>query len=381
MNIEILGVDPKNKGAGLMLDALKSRLSERYPQARFCVSLSFDTDARVQNGLWGILPKQSKKKELFSKTAESLIPTKVFKKFGVIKSEDIDVVVDASGFAYGDFWGAGKLERRLGQNVENWKRDGKKIIVMPQAWGPFTDQAFSESVKKVVKHANVIFARDCQSLGHLEAISGKCANLSQAPDFTNVLETPVPKRLLKYAGSTFVIPNEKVIASFGEEARDSYLTYLSDTVTKLKQAQHSVVLLVHEGKKDLKLATEILERSKSSGDVEILNLQTPIETKAVISISRAIVSSRFHGLVSALAAGVPSLACGWSHKYEELLGDYNCKDFVVDFNDISERERRTNEFLIELDKPEFREMLSQASAKQKQLSEDMWRKVFEAIEA
>ena len=51
--------------------------------------------------------------------------------------KDIDVIFDLSRFAYGDQW---KNNHKLLKNTANlYKKykDGSKIILMPQAFGPF----------------------------------------------------------------------------------------------------------------------------------------------------------------------------------------------------------------------------------------------------
>ena len=41
------------------------------------------------------------------------------------------------------------------------------------------------------------------------------------------------------------------------------------------------------------------------------------------------IGSRYHALVSSLSQSVPALATGWTHKYEQLMGLYQCPDSLV----------------------------------------------------
>src|SRR5262249_33913841 len=51
---------------------------------------------------------------------------------------------------------------------------------------------------------------------------------------------------------------------------------------------------------------------------------SPSKLKGILGTARVIIGSRFHALVGALSQAVPSVAVGWSHKYEMLLSDYGC---------------------------------------------------------
>jgi len=84
------------------------------------------------------------------------------------------------------------------------------------------------------------------------------------------------------------------------------------------------------------------------------------------------VSSRFHGLISALSAAVPALACGWSHKYAELMSDYGCPEFNVDLNDKASWQPKLDDLIAAGASPEYRRKLAQAGDAQRALSEGMW---------
>ncbi|MAG66514.1 MAG: hypothetical protein CMK74_11685 [Pseudomonadales bacterium] len=381
MNIEILGVDPRNKGAALMLEAIKAQVLKFEPNANFCVRLSFDSKERLRYGLWGMLPRDSLKKRIFSSVIERILPSSFFTKFGLVRDQDISLVLDSSGFAYGDFWGVEKLNKRLGRNVERWKSQNKKVVLLPQAWGAFEKEGFKPTLKKISTNVDLMFARDKQSLSYiLEQVGDKGDNIEQAPDFTCTLKPPVVERLSVYEGVSFVIPNEKVIKSFGQNSRELYIKYMSLCCTKLLESGHKVVILNHEGLRDEKLAKDITATINSAtSEIETLSIDDPLETKYVLSRAKCIVSSRFHGLVSALSSGVPSLAVGWSHKYEELLNDYDCSEFVVDFINEEEALQKLSSFIDATDSSTFNEQLTICAGKQRRATELMWNKVFATV--
>lgn len=383
MNIEILGVDPRNKGAALMLESIKSQVRIHYPEARFCVELNFNPSERLKYGLWGIIPRNSKFKSLISSIVDIFIPMSITEKFCIVKDKNIDVVLDSSGFAYGDFWGVEKLKARLGRNVVKWKRQNKKVILLPQALGPFTDDEFQDTWKNIVGNVDLLFARDQQSLAHLKSKLGtdlqKKVHLS--PDFTSILKPSTYPNLIQYQNAALVIPNEKVISSHGKESKDIYLEFLTSACRCLALKGENVVLLNHEGAKDAHLANQIYNGMGELKDkVEILHLKDPLETKFVISIAKCIVSSRFHGLVSALSSGVPSLAVGWSHKYEELLNDYNSAQFVVDFIDEKDAQLKLENFLVSYLDSSYKDELKNMAGLQREKTNLMWQKIFAIVD-
>ena len=57
-------------------------------------------------------------------------------KWGIVFEADIDLVLDASGFAYGDQWGVINLINTSNE-ILRLKNRGAKYIFLPQALGPF----------------------------------------------------------------------------------------------------------------------------------------------------------------------------------------------------------------------------------------------------
>lgn len=60
----------------------------------------------------------------------------------------------------------------------------------------------------------------------------------------------------------------------------------------------------------------------------------PEEIREYISVCRYLVASRFHAMVGALEKEVPVLLIGWSHKYQEVLDDFELGAYANDFSKL-----------------------------------------------
>src|SRR5688500_6824112 len=105
MNIELRGVNFFNKGAELMLQAILSRVKKEIPDALFVMEETVNTP-RTKHLENGIYTKSNFKRSTGVKYLLAPIPSFISKRWHYISERDIDVVLDCSGFAYGDIWGA-----------------------------------------------------------------------------------------------------------------------------------------------------------------------------------------------------------------------------------------------------------------------------------
>src|SRR5690606_25073591 len=91
--------------------------------------------------------------------------------FKFMLPKEVNIVLDASGFAYGDQWGAQYAHRRMGKFIKAWKSEGKKIILLPQAFGPFTKGDLKSEMAMMLDNVDLVFAREKQSYSYLKGIS------------------------------------------------------------------------------------------------------------------------------------------------------------------------------------------------------------------
>ena len=376
VNVEVLGISPHNKGALLMLEAVRERFQQELPNARLAVPFTWPADQRLRLGLHCTYPRE--RGRIDTARLSELLPLRLRKGVGLLSPSDVDVVLDASGFAYGDYWGLQKLQRRLVRTARHWKSGrNKTLILLPQALGPFDGPGMAAAWRVALRSADLVYVRDRGSMAYVNAAGAPADSVRLSPDFTNLLHPALPERLAAVRGAVLLIPNEKMVAGQDAARRAVYLDFLRCCAEHFLATGRQVLLLVHEGKGDRQLAAEL--NAMLPRPVEVLDEPSPLVTKAIIGAAHATVSSRFHGLISALSAAVPSAACGWTHKYGELMSDYGCADLNIDLSDRVSWTHKLDLLLQSAQDTAMREGLRRAAQEQKQRSEEMWASVFELL--
>jgi polysaccharide pyruvyl transferase WcaK-like protein len=374
MIIELRGVDFVNKGAELMMLAIIAKVKEEFPESIFVMEKNRRTP-RFKYLQYGIYLKTNFTQfRIQFKYLFALVPSFIRKLWHYIDEKEVDVVLDASGFAYSDIWGV-KRASRLGDHIEKWKKEGKKVILLPQAFGPFSGNDIIEVMRTVIKHSDYVFARDLISLNYLTQLNGDTDRINLAPDFTNLIQGTVPSYFDSSTCEIAIIVNSKMIETTSGKDGEAYIDLLTRIINKINDFGHKPYFLIHEGKMDIKVAERINETLPNR--LPVIEEEDPLHVKGIISKSKAVVTSRFHGLVSCLSQGIPCLATGWSHKYEMLLKDYNYAEALLDVYCNDELLSQKVKFILsENSRSPIVENLKTMGLQQKQLSTQMWAKVF-----
>ena len=375
LNIEILGVSPHNKGALLMLEAIREKFRQELPNARLAVPFNWSADQRLGHGLYGSYWRERGRFD--TARLGELLPRRLRRIVGFLAPSEVDVVLDASGFAYGDYWGLQKLQRRLVRVARHWKTDRNTLILLPQACGPFEAPGMGAAWREVLRRADLVHVRDRVSMQHVQAVGGQQDHVRISPDFTSLLHPELPARLNGVRGAVLLVPNEKMVAGQEPSRRQAYLAFLRCCAQRLATAGHRILLLVHEGAGDRQLAREL--NALLPQPIDVVDEASPLVTKAIVGSAYATVSSRFHALVSALSAAVPSVACGWTHKYDELMSDYGCPELNIDLAKRDNWEHTLDLLLQAAQGPALRAQLELAARRQRDKSEEMWAGIFSLL--
>lgn len=379
MIIEIRKAGFVNKGAELMLYAALHKLREHFPEAKFVMAPSI-TDApyikRAELGLhqkaWFIY------KQIQFGSIAGFAPKKIRDLYGVVMDKEVDVIIDAAGFSYSDQLGKNRV-KELANSCKRWKRNGAKIILLPQALGPFNLPCNKKHIRKVIDMADLVFARDKVSYNHLiEAVGFDHPNIHIAPDFTNILDGTLPKGFDPDVHKFAVVPNYQMIAKTDKATSGTYIPFMAKCVKYALENNQKPFLLIHEGEKDILLAKQIAEAINN--EVPIIRESNPLHIKGVLGACKGTIGSRFHGLVSALSQGVPSLATGWSHKYKMLFDDYSFGDGLLSVNASDQEIKDKFNLIIETEsKKIIQKRISEKAELLKKQTKEMWSKVLGVI--
>jgi colanic acid/amylovoran biosynthesis protein len=307
----------------------------------------------------------------------ALVPAGVRRRLRLYLDREVDVVLDAAGFAYSDQWGMDPM-LELARATRRCRRRGTRVVLLPQAFGPFAAPEGREAIRRAVADCTLVMPRDTSSHRHLIEVTGKQGRIRPYPDFTNLIEGVVPPWFDADSHRVAIVPNCRMLDRTDADMGAAYLPLMVRCAKHLVARNARPFVLVHEGRKDERIAEHI---AASSGGIPIIKETNPLLIKGILGASRGVVASRYHALVSALSQAVPALGTSWSHKYAELFADYGIQDGLLPISaDAKVAEAMLDRLLDNASNLEIAAGLRQEATRLKQLSEAMWLTVQSVID-
>lgn len=374
MKIVLWGVETNNKGGELMLYAILQEIEKKFPDAKVYLPYS-----RMRHGVGYIRTSLDFKPTphsefVYKKHLHGLfrilhLPVGVLNRTNIVK--DADWFIDGSGFAFSDQWNIKDKRVKMWQDMlPPLRKRGCKIVFLPQAFGPVEMPNTKKVLALLSEYADIIMPRERVSYEYLKK-SGivDMQKVRVFTDFTSLVEGQFPKEYEHLRNGICIIPNIRMIDK-GVISYDKYIQLLSAIIAEGKKSGHPVYLLNHEGPEDGILC---LQCQKSvGGDVEAVTNLNAFEVKGIIASAYLVVTSRFHGLASALNSCVPCLATSWSHKYEELYRDYALNSYVMPLDDNDKATCLVSELLERTENERIRKHLALQVPKVKAQTREMW---------
>lgn len=375
--IEVRRAGFLNKGAHLMLLACK-----RFLDRNMTYDLVLETHQEVlpfkERSLLGAYQKiRIYKFGIHFGRLAVFIPKYFRKLLGIVTNKEIDSVLDAAGFNYSDQWDI-SYTKELAEQSRIWKKNGTKLILLPQAFGPFNKPMMANYMKTIISNSDLIYARDKKSLEYLNMISPNNQKIKLSPDITISLEVDENEENITFKNKVSIVPNARMLDKTSI-TKEEYISFLTNIIEIIIKKDKIPFLLIHEeGGNDKKIAERI--RELSGTNIDIIVEKDPLKIKAILGSTYCNIGSRFHGLVSSLSQGVPTLATGWSHKYEMLFEDFNLPEGMLNLEMDREKQKITIEkFLDKAQNDLIRKNLKQNSNKLKKKVDEMWDEVFDVL--
>lgn len=219
---------------------------------------------------------------------------------------------------------------------------GKPVMKLSQAFGPLGGGLCRKAAKTLLPRLAMVFARGGVSSAHLSDAGIPCTAV--APDLAFTLESPHVESRQGHGIRIALVPSEVMrrrCAGLGIDYPGQLASFCSEAFAEFDA---EIVLIAHSNlgpekrshNNDWHVCREIEDRIEPGCRVRsVLEESGPEELRRVIAGCTIAVSSRFHGMVSALACGVPVAATSWSHKYAEVMSQFGMEDFVLEARDTS----------------------------------------------
>lgn len=379
MKIVLSGVETNNKGAELMLYAILQEIERKYPEA-----VVYIPEANVKQGKKYIQTSLQIKYLPFSLFVKRLHLGRLFRILHLPKRylQDIyaikgaDYFIDGSGFHFSD-----QKKNFTSDKVWKWKHllerlngQGCLIVFLPQAFGPAHKANTLNGFKIISDFASLIIPREQTSYNFLSQ-SG-VVNMKKVKlftDFTSLVEGVFPEGYEHLKDGICIIPNLRMVDT-GTVSKEDYLGLISAIVNSCKASGHPIYLLNHEGEGDEQLAYECKQRIGNV--IEVVTGLNALEVKGMIASAYVVVTSRFHGLASALNSCIPCLATSWSHKYAELFNDYDLSDSILPLDNNEVAVEKVAMILDKSNNENIRFHLSKKVEEVKIQTKEMWKTIW-----
>lgn len=228
---------------------------------------------------------------------------------------------------------------------------GKKVIVLPNSFGPFEGLAVKNQIKEVLSKTAKVYARERKSSEQLGKLLGQ--TIEVMPDLGFYLKSNSDKKL-----SDIIPPHlfEKGHLKVGftvrpwrfpgsDKSKILYQKYLESVSSLVEAVTHQGDLAIffnqsvgpntHED--DRIAIAEMMQRFNNNPSVIWVDENFKCdELQALYGELDLMVGTRFHSVIFSMNSEIPSLAIGYGgNKASGIMGDFELNEYTVPIDDIS----------------------------------------------
>lgn len=358
MNIVIIGSTISgNKGAAAMFESAVQTINEHFPNNRITLLSYYPKEDKLKNNHHNVSILSAKPLYLaliinplallFSLFKKFHLPNNIFFLCAEIKAlNEADIVLDQGGVTFID-----GREKYLPFNIACILPPivmGKIIIKTAQAIGPFDKKINRFFAKLLLPHINIIISRGRITLKHLKSL--KLQNLVLGTDYAFILAEKKIRNIYNKKQNEIIIgiSPSSVIQQYNKKSKKTYKEIISEFINNiLAENKNYKILLIphstrintrHHKNNDLVICEEIVKNieKKYQQQIHLVKIDLrPGELRFLIRQCDYFITSRFHAMISSLATITPTIVIGWSHKYKEILEEFNLEKYMIDYKNLT----------------------------------------------
>jgi len=334
--ILVLGGNLRNKGAWLMTDVLIKKI---FANHEIFFLTPFEEDLEEFKKYYSNFDIKKvilwDPKGLISTFLK--LPLKKFNKNPINNVfKEIDLVVDISGVVFVEKRGLLYLiYNSLITLIPFYYK--KKIIKLPQAFGPVDSYYYLKIAKFVLNKCGLIFSRGENSSKTLKKLQ---INYFESTDI-GFFNDSKKKTFLNQSVKIIALSPSVIVSKKFKNQEVGYLEFLNKLIHNLIKNNYEVLIFPNSASKknykgnfnDLSICLKLDQLFKNINSVKIYNDDlNPEEIENIIVKSDIIISSRFHSMVVGLNNNVVPIILGWNSKYIEVLKEFELeKNYIENF--------------------------------------------------
>ncbi len=243
---------------------------------------------------------------------------------------------------------------------------GKKLVLLPQTYGPFKRPFTQKMARYVLKHANLVYSRDHAGIEYLKNVLNIDTNSRKvrfAPDIAFILDSRKPDNFdttllpkAKNGNTTLVGLNISGLLFNGGYTKDNmfglktdYRGLIHKIIDLFVDEKKAVIILVPhvfpprgwEVESDPKACRKTYELTRDTYQKRMLLVDGKYnhnEIKYIIGLCDFFIGSRMHACIAAISQNIPTVGLAYSKKFEGVFESIGLGDCVADTRNCDEKE-------------------------------------------
>ncbi|MBP5384823.1 MAG: polysaccharide pyruvyl transferase family protein [Lachnospiraceae bacterium] len=230
---------------------------------------------------------------------------------------------------------------------------GKPVIKYSQALGSFKKIANRIQAKIILPHIRMILARGAITKAYLADIDIAdnvriCADgvfsLKDDPAILRSVDEICAQDPFFESDKIVGVSPSTVVAKKCRKKNINYVHVMTEFVEYLVGKGYPVLIFANTAREhtdetrnnDLIICRRIFDNCKDRQQIRYYHREMkPEEILSFVGKCRFVVASRFHAMIFSLIKRVPVMLIGWSHKYQEVLDDFELGKYATDYSELS----------------------------------------------